>query len=52
MPRSIKKGPFVDQYLIDKVEKNVNKEPIKTYRNGECNHLCIRIQDRCRPVRW
>ena len=33
MPRSIKKGPFVDQYLIDKVEKmNVaNKTPIKTW---------------------
>ena len=32
MPRSIKKGPFVDQYLIDKVEKmGSNKEPIKTW---------------------
>ena len=32
MPRSIKKGPFVDQYLIDKVEKmGANKEPIKTW---------------------
>ncbi|MBQ9776816.1 MAG: 30S ribosomal protein S19 [Lentisphaeria bacterium] len=32
MPRSIKKGPCVDQYLIDKVEKmGANKEPIKTW---------------------
>ncbi|MBE6374972.1 MAG: 30S ribosomal protein S19 [Lentisphaeria bacterium] len=33
MPRSIKKGPFVDQYLIDKVEKMnlANKTPIKTW---------------------
>ena len=33
MARSIKKGPFVDQYLIDKVEKMnaANKTPIKTW---------------------
>ena len=33
MPRSIKKGPFVDQYLIDKVEKmnSANKTAIKTW---------------------
>lgn len=33
MPRSIKKGPFVDQSLIDKVEKMSasNKSPIKTW---------------------
>ena len=26
MARSIKKGPFVDQYLIDKVEKMGNQK--------------------------
>ena len=33
MPRSIKKGPFVDQSLLDKVEKmnNDTKSPIKTW---------------------
>ena len=32
MSRSIKKGPFVDQYLIDKVEKMGNqKVAIKTW---------------------
>lgn len=33
MPRSIKKGPFVDQHLIDKVEKmdSAHKAPIKTW---------------------
>jgi len=33
MPRSIKKGPFVDQCLIDKVEKmnKGNKTAIKTW---------------------
>ncbi len=31
MPRSVKKGPFVDQHLLDKVEKNVGKAPIKTW---------------------
>ncbi len=34
MPRSIKKGPFVDHHLIDKVENTVtsgNKRPIKTW---------------------
>ena len=39
MPRSIKKGPFVDQYLIDKVEKmGANKEPIKTW---SCRSMII-----------
>ncbi len=32
MPRSIKKGPFVDEYLIDKVEAlKGNKKTIKTW---------------------
>ena len=34
MPRSIKKGPFVDHHLLDKVQKAVetnNKRPIKTW---------------------
>ncbi len=33
MPRSIKKGPFVDQSLLDKVEKmnGSSKSPIKTW---------------------
>ncbi len=34
MPRSIKKGPFVDQHLIKKVEEAVetkSKRPIKTW---------------------
>ncbi|MBI1195967.1 MAG: 30S ribosomal protein S19 [Gammaproteobacteria bacterium] len=34
MPRSIKKGPFIDQSLMDKVIKAVetgNKRPIKTW---------------------
>jgi len=34
MPRSIKKGPFIDQSLINKVMKAVetgNKRPIKTW---------------------
>ena len=33
MARSIKKGPFVDQYLIDKVAKmtGANKTAIKTW---------------------
>ena len=34
MARSIKKGPFVDEYLIDKVEamnKSGQKQPIKTW---------------------
>ena len=33
MARSIKKGPFIDQHLLDKVEKmdkSCKKEPIKT----------------------
>jgi small subunit ribosomal protein S19 len=33
MPRSIKKGPFVDQHLLDRVEKMnpANKVAIKTW---------------------
>ena len=34
MPRSLKKGPFVDQKLlakIDKVEETGDKKPIKTW---------------------
>ena len=34
MPRSIKKGPFVDHHLIKKVDKAVeenNRKPIKTW---------------------
>jgi len=34
VPRSIKKGPFVDQHLVRKVEKALNessKKPIKTW---------------------
>lgn len=32
MPRSIKKGPFVDAYLIDKIESlKGQKKPIKTW---------------------
>lgn len=34
MPRSIKKGPFVDHHLMSKVEDSVatnNKRPIKTW---------------------
>lgn len=34
MPRSIKKGPFIDQHLMKKVEDAVasnNKRPIKTW---------------------
>ncbi|MGQ0594681.1 MAG: 30S ribosomal protein S19 [Gammaproteobacteria bacterium] len=34
MPRSLHKGPFVDQHLLDKVEKartNNDKRPIKTW---------------------
>ncbi|NJK90437.1 MAG: 30S ribosomal protein S19 [Blastochloris sp.] len=34
MPRSLKKGPFVDEHLAVKVEKQIktdNKKPIKTW---------------------
>ncbi len=34
MPRSLKKGPFVDQKLLDKIDAAVesgNKKPIKTW---------------------
>lgn len=34
MPRSVKKGPFVDSHLLKKVEETVatnNKRPIKTW---------------------
>ena len=38
MPRSLKKGPFVDHHLMKKVDeavKNNNKKPIK----ARLNHL-------------
>ena len=34
MPRSLKKGPFIDQHLLQKVEKAVesgDKKPVKTW---------------------
>ncbi len=34
MPRSVKKGPFVDRHLMKKVEevsKSKNKKPVKTW---------------------
>jgi len=34
VPRSIKKGPFIDQHLVKKVEEAIasnNKRPIKTW---------------------
>lgn len=34
MPRSIKKGPFVDPHLLDKVAKQIStgdKKPLKTW---------------------
>ena len=34
MPRSLKKGPFVDQKLLDKIDKAIaagDKKPIKTW---------------------
>mgnify|MGYP001052375380 CR=1 FL=1 len=34
MPRSLKKGPFVDHHLLKKIEKSLNessKKPIDTY---------------------
>ena len=34
MPRSVKKGPFVDRHLMKKVEETIaskNKRPIKTW---------------------
>ena len=31
MPRSIKKGPFVDDHLMKKVEANEGKKVIKTW---------------------
>lgn len=34
MPRSLKKGPFVDQKLLDKIDRAVeggDKKPIKTW---------------------
>ncbi len=34
MARSIKKGPFVDQYLIDKVEK-MGKQKVAINHNGK-----------------
>ena len=37
MVRSVKKGPFIDQHLLSKVEKAIeekNKRPIKTTTKG------------------
>ncbi len=31
MPRSLKKGPYIDPKLLKKVEKGSKKEPIKTW---------------------
>lgn len=31
MPRSIKKGPFIDEHLAKKVEANEDKKVIKTW---------------------
>jgi small subunit ribosomal protein S19 len=31
MSRSLKKGPYVDERLLAKVEKNTRREPIKTW---------------------
>jgi len=31
MSRSLKKGPYVDEKLLAKVERNLRKEPIKTW---------------------
>ncbi len=31
MSRSIKKGPFIDDHLLKKVEKSDKKKPIKTW---------------------
>ena len=31
MSRSLKKGPYVDERLLVKVERNLRKEPIKTW---------------------
>ena len=31
MSRSLKKGPYVDERLLTKVERNLRKEPIKTW---------------------
>lgn len=31
MPRSVKKGPFVDLHLMKKVSASSNKKPIKTW---------------------
>lgn len=43
MARSIKKGPFVDQYLIDKVEKMGNqKVAIKTWSRPLDDHPGLR----------
>ena len=50
MPRSIKKGPFIDHHLMDKVSKAVESKDKETYpnmvqkvydfsRNGRFNNL-------------
>ena len=31
MSRSLKKGPYVDERLLAKVEKNTRREPLKTW---------------------
>ncbi|QJC36974.1 30S ribosomal protein S19 [Enterobacteriaceae endosymbiont of Donacia vulgaris] len=34
MPRSLKKGPFIDQHLLKKIEKSIknkNKKPLRTW---------------------
>ena len=33
MPRSLKKGPFVDLHLLKKVEKAISMNDKKTYKN-------------------
>ena len=41
MPRSLKKGPFLDLHLLKKVEKAVesgDKKPIKTWSRRSNDH--------------
>lgn len=53
MPRSVKKGPFVDHHLIKKVEEAVqtkSKKPIKTWSRRstilpEMIHLTIAVHN-------
>ena len=40
MPRSLKKGPFIDLSLQKKVDaaiKNKDKKPIKTWSHNKCS---------------